>query len=43
MAAPLGGEPGNQRMGWAVAHLPSRTARERAREPECESRRPEKR
>lgn len=38
MAAPLGSDPTNERLGWAVAHLPSRAARDRAPEPEGDDR-----
>jgi hypothetical protein len=36
MPAPLGSDPTNGRLGWAVAHLPSRATRDRAAEPEAE-------
>jgi hypothetical protein len=38
MAAPLGSDPANQRLGWAIAHLPAREVRDRAPDPEGEER-----
>jgi len=38
MAAPLGSDTTNQRLGWAVTHLPAREVRDRTPDPECEER-----
>jgi hypothetical protein len=42
MAAPLGSDPGDQRLGWAIAHLPTREVRDRTPDPECDERDREK-
>jgi hypothetical protein len=43
MAAPLGSDPTNERLGWAVAHLPAKdpAGRDRATTQEGEDRRPQ--
>ncbi|MDQ7907092.1 hypothetical protein RB614_21500 [Phytohabitans sp. ZYX-F-186] len=38
MAAPLGIDPTDHRLGWTVTHLPARSARDRAPEPEGDDR-----